>query len=242
MIIMKTNRALLFGVAVAAAMGVLSQNTFGQCTTTPGSINSNFNSTPIAATNYIWFNSVIKVSGVNSHAATISYTGGSVSFTVNGSPVNVAIPAATIMFSPSATAATTTYNAGSGTWTTVVPVNYSGNVFLSGAGCQLHTNYPGGINPVVWSGNFSSDTSGISAQWQWASAVYTSFSSNPGSAGVKAIDDNQLNPPYLNSDLAGTPENYKSFVIGGGGGGGSNFTGSYSSTASLQVGYCHQPD
>jgi len=236
---MKIKSAFLFSAVVALAVGILAQNAFGQCTTTPSAINSNFNGTPIAANNYIWFNSVIKVGGVNSRPVTIFYGGASVNFTVNGNPVNVNIPAAIIMFSPSATTASTSYDAGSDTWITVLPADYSGNVFLSGAAYQLPSNYPGGINPVIWSGEFSSDTVGISAQWQWASAVYTSFSNDPNAAGVKAVDDNKLNPPYLNSDHAGTPENFRSFVIGGTrGGGGSNFTGSYSGTASVKVGYC----
>src|SRR5262249_2005178 len=49
----------------------------------------------------------------------------------------------------------------------------------------------------------------------------------------KPIDANNHNP-YLNSDHAGTPENFKSYVTGGAtGGGGSNYTGSLSATASV---------
>jgi len=41
---------------------------------------------------------------------------------------------------------------------------------------------------------------------------------------------------YKNSDHAGTPENFKTFVVGGAtGGGGSNFTGSYSATGSCAL-------
>ena len=50
---------------------------------------------------------------------------------------------------------------------------------------------------------------------------------------MKPVDDNQASV-YQNSDHAGTPENFKSFVTGGArGGGGSNFTGSYSATAAV---------
>ena len=76
------------------------------------------------------------------------------------------------------------------------------------------------------------DRVGVSVNWQWAAAVYpmAHFSANDGALGVKSVDDNKLDPLYQNSDHAGTPENFKTFVVAGGtGGGGSNYTGSYSS-------------
>jgi hypothetical protein len=50
---------------------------------------------------------------------------------------------------------------------------------------------------------------------------------------VKPVDDNKASI-YQNSDHAGTPEYFQTYVIGGAtGGGGSNFTGSYSATAAV---------
>ena len=73
--------------------------------------------------------------------------------------------------------------------------------------------------------------------WQWAAANYPGahFSANNGALGVKSVDDKTLDINYPNnSDHAGTPENFKQFVVGGGtGGGGSNYTGSYSSTQGI---------
>jgi hypothetical protein len=64
--------------------------------------------------------------------------------------------------------------------------------------------------------------------------VYTSFSSNYTALGVKPVDDNSASI-YQNADHAGTPENFKPYVIGGArGGGGSNYTGSYSGTGSAR--------
>jgi len=103
--------------------------------------------------------------------------------------------------------------------------------FLAGLAFQVPSNFPGGINPVSWSVSFSSDTT-VNVNWQWAAAVYTSFSSSYNALGVKPVDDNMASI-YQNSDHAGTPENFKAFVTGGArGGGGSNFTGSYTGTAS----------
>ena len=82
----------------------------------------------------------------------------------------------------------------------------------------------------------SSDTPGVSVQWKWAAAVYTNFSADYNALGVKPVDDNRASQ-YRNSDHAGTPENFKAYVIGGArGGGGSNYTGSLSRTA--RVGPC----
>jgi hypothetical protein len=95
-------------------------------------------------------------------------------------------------------------------------------------------NIPGGLNPVTWSGTISSDTPGVTIQWQCAAAVYTNFSSNYTALGVKPMDDKTLSQ-YQNSDHAGTPENFKQFVIGGAtGGGGSNFTGNCSGTGAVK--------
>jgi hypothetical protein len=49
------------------------------------------------------------------------------------------------------------------------------------------------------------------------------------------VDDNKASQ-YLNSDHAGTPENFKPYATDGAtGGGGSNYTGSYSGTATVQL-------
>jgi hypothetical protein len=82
-----------------------------------------------------------------------------------------------------------------------------------------------------------SSSTGVSVQWKWAAAVYPAshFSTDDNALGVKPVDDN-TNSQYKNSDHAGTPENYKSYVIGGAtGGGGSNYTGGYSGTASVTL-------
>ena len=122
-------------------------------------------------------------------------------------------------------------------WVTRVPSSgLAGNTFFSALSYLVPTNLPGGIKNVTWSGTISSDTPGVSVQWKWAAAVYTTFSSDYNAVGVKPVDDTKASI-YKNSDHAGTPENFKSFVIGGAtGGGGSNYTGSLSGT--VTVGPC----
>ena len=142
------------------------------------------------------------------------------------------MPDASVTFKPNA-AATTSFTTPSGPWTTTVPTSLAGNVFLDGLAFQVPIGgLPGGINPVSWKGTFTSATPGVTVQWQWAAAVYTTFSATGNLLGVKPVDDNDASS-YKNSDHAGTPEAFRSFVIGGArGGGGANYTGSYSGTGS----------
>ncbi len=153
-------------------------------------------------------------------------------------------PDANVTFSPSATTATITFSATHNQWQITLPSSgLAGNVLLNAAEFVVPSGgLPGGIQNVTWQANFSTDTSGISLQWQWAAAAYSSFSTDYGALGVKPVDDNKASQ-YQNSDHAGTPENYMAYLIGGAtGGGGSNYTGGYSGTVSLAVPVAKAPD
>ncbi len=218
-------------VAAGPAVAKLLAQTQSGC-----SISSNFNGTPIAGNDYIWFNSVLNVHGLNpQQQVTIGFSPMPIMFSANGTPFVVPMPPALITFTPGLSLATTDFVAGS--WVTNVPASgLAGNVFLDGVAYLVPPQgLPGGIKEVTWSGMFFSCTPGLSVQWQWAAAVYRSPAFlDQGLEGldVKPVDDNQASL-YKNSDHAGTPESFRSAVIGGArGGGGSNFTGSYSGTAS----------
>jgi hypothetical protein len=216
------------GLGLLAATG-LSQDALAQAD--PGSsITSNFNGTPIAPGDFIWFNSVLKVQGLGSDPVTVGFTG-SISYSVDGVPYVIPVPSAIINFLPSVPVATTVFC--NGQWVTTAPLSgLAGNVFLDGVALQAPT--PGGfrIHDITWQGMFFSVTPGLKIQWQWAAAVYriANFGDDYNALGVKPVDDNKASA-YQNSDHAGTPENFRPYVVGGArGGGGSNFTGSYSGT------------
>lgn len=197
------------------------------------SIASNFNGTAIPSGDFIWFSSVLKASGLGSTPVRIFLRSASVQLTVNGVTHTLPIPDATITFSPNSTSATTTFDTNKKEWITSAPsFHLEGNTFLSGLALPVSDGgLPGGINPVTFAGTFYTDTAGVSLNWQWAAAVYTAFSTEYQHIGVKPVDSSTASV-YQNSDHAGTPESYKSFVTGGArGGGGSNYTGSYSATA-----------
>jgi hypothetical protein len=203
---------------------------------TVSSIVSNFNGTRIPAGDTIWFSSVFKPSGLGSAPVTLHVTNQTISFSAGGTNYSIAVPDSLITLSPTVTVASTTFDAGTNTWDITVPTSFSGNALLGGVAFQVTTPLPGGINPVTWTASFSTDTAGFSLNWQWAAAVYTNFSGDYNALGVKPLDANK-GTIYSNSDHAGTPENFRTFVTGGArGGGGSNFTGSLSPTSHVTPG------
>ncbi|HEX3619042.1 MAG TPA: hypothetical protein VHU16_01580 [Candidatus Udaeobacter sp.] len=187
------------------------------------SSSNNFNNFSINQGNFLWFTSVLKAQGLGSARVTITFTNQTIT-SPNFGPLSV--PDATVIFDPGVIFATTTFGPG-GVSTTMVPSNptLKGNTFFSALSFPVPANLPGSIRPVTWSGVISVDTPGVKVNWQWAAAVYTNFSADYNLLGVKPVDD-KVHNPYLNADHAGTPENFKTSVIGGAtGGGASNYTG-----------------
>lgn len=203
-----------------------------RATPTVSAIASNFNGTAIPAGDSLWFSSVAKVSGVPANGATIHVADQAISFTANGVQYSYQVPDTTVVLSPTATQSQISTD-GAGNWDVTTPEHFSGNVFLAGLAVPLPNGLPGGIKNVTWSGDFTTDTTGVKVNWQWAAAVYTQLgTTDAGVLGVKPSDS--PTSIYPNSDHAGTPENFKTDVTGGAtGGGGSNWTGSYSGTAAV---------
>ena len=191
------------------------------------SISAKFNGTPINSGTTIWFNSTLNASGVGKKGANIRFDQSTIQFTANGVSYTVAVPDAIITISPTATSASTTFDAAANAWRTTVPLKLDGNYFLDGVGFPVPVRFPGGVGPVTWSGRFAVDTPGVGLSWRWGAAVYSKLSTDPNALGVKPVDGDKLNP-YHNGDKAGTPENFTKSVIGGAlGGGGANYTGGY---------------
>jgi hypothetical protein len=198
------------------------------------SIAQNFNGTAIPGYSFIWFNSNFKLSnGTPVNGTTVQFAGGTVSFTANNVNYSVAVPNSLITFSSAATCASISFDNTNQQWDVTVPLSGSDEIFLSGLAYPVSpAGLPGGIKNVTWSGKFLSSTPGLSFQWKWGAAVYSSFSTDYNSLGVKPTHQNAC--AFNNGDHAGTPENFKKSVIGGAtGGGGSNFTGSWSGTATV---------
>jgi hypothetical protein len=191
----------------------------------------NFNGTAIPCPNYIWFIAVGKLSTPALAPITIYIQNQHIQFTANSVNYDLLVPDGATTFDGSATTASAVFT-GANTWDTTVPLGASGNQFWAALAWPVPCpdGLPGSIHNVAWTASFFANKPGASIQWTWSAAVYTSFSSAYNALGVKSTDDNSY-PLYTNSDHAGTPENFKSFVTGGAtGGGGSNYTGSLCST------------
>src|SRR5579872_3975004 len=218
----------------------LAAPSFAQ-TCTGGSNASNFNGTPINGGDFVWFNANFTASGIPSSGATISFNSSTITFTADQS-YTVSVPNAQISFDPNAVCASTTFDTGSNTWMTTVPVAGSDEIFLSGVAFPVPAGFGQVEGAVVWQGTFSSTTAGITVGWKWGAAVYTRFSTDYNALSVKPTHSKSC--LYQNSDHAGTPEGvdtasgrpFKDFVTGGArGGGGSNWTGSWSGTQGVSV-------
>ncbi|MGB4978038.1 MAG: SdrD B-like domain-containing protein, partial [Anaerolineae bacterium] len=163
------------------------------------------------------------------NVTTIFVRQATISFTANGTPYTLPAPDARIIFDPAASTTTTSFDSAAQQWVTrVSPGNFSRNVFAGGLALTVPAGgFPGSTGPVTWTAAFTVDQPGVTFTWNWAAAVYTSFSTNYNAVGVKPVDGNTQNP-YDNNDQAGTPENYKGAVTAGAtGNGGSNYTGSW---------------
>ena len=115
----------------------------------------------------------------------------------------------------------------------------TGNTFVTGVAFPVPSNFPTGIQNVTWSAAFTTDAPGVTLQWQWGAAVYSSFgttyaSTSPSNTNVLGVNPEDGTADAYGTDPAGTPENYKASVIfGGTGGGWTNYTGYFSPAAGV---------
>src|SRR6266536_2205643 len=227
----------------ASSVGIQSAASTEKACTGLNSIESSFNSAAIAEGNFIWFNSAIHVDGAGTDGATIFLNDSAITFAANGTNYSLAVPAAAITFDPAATAASTSFDAASNRWATIVPGGFSGRAFLSGLAFPVPAGgLPGGISSVTWSAAFSSDAPGVTAQWGWGAAVYTTFATDYNALAVNPVGEGRPSHGAMllskgeNSEnvSVGKPASLEAFVTGGAGGdGGSNFTGSYGAVGSV---------
>ena len=200
------------------------------------SVYSSFNS-QMPNSGFVWCNSHISANPgqqctIHCQGATVTITGHS------GRTYTYPVPDCDIIFSNNCTVASSTFD---GTkWKTILPTSGDDEIFLAGCAIPCNADFAN-AHTVCWTGNFSCDKAGTSFNWQWGAACYNNTTAPQyGSIGVKAC--HQVPCGYNNNggDHAGTPENCKSYCVGGGtGGGGSNCTGSWSSTGSCNLAGCN---
>lgn len=204
-------------------------------------IKSDFRNVAVPGGSYIWFNSILNLNDWHhwdrddtTRKVTVTFFQSSVQFqypdgTGNLVVVNQAMPDAKIVFDPGVTTPSTTYDGVNHVWLTTLPFDTDDAAFLSGMPWQVPSGgIPADIEPVTWCGTFASDTANVEIGWRWAAATYSTFSNDNTVLGVKPMNSDRDNPAD-NRDNAGTPENFKQYVVPGARGkGGRNYTGNYS--------------
>jgi len=189
------------------------------------SISSGFNSSSLSAGTYIWFH--IEIGGIQGAPNTPFHVGlanSSIRFSDGSTNYNLPVPNADILFSATATSESYSYSPTTG-YQIIIPLSsISNEMFVDGVPFLVPAGgLPGGVSPVEWIGTFTSDVSGLSLDWQWSAAAYTSFSADPNDLGIQVIHTGGVH--------SGVPNNYTSYVTSGArSSGGSNYSGSNSST------------
>ena len=137
----------------------------------------------IGSGNSIWFSSTgLSVKGLpNTGTVKLYVTNASINFMASGTTYNLPVPNAVITFSSTATSASTTWDATNNRWSTLVPMSsVNGNAtidsFFDGVAFQVPTGgFPTGIQNVTWQAAYSTSTIGLSFNWQWGAAVYSTL-------------------------------------------------------------------
>jgi hypothetical protein len=234
-------------VSAAAPLYSGSTGTVAPRCTAPTTNASNFNGTPISGGSFIWFNANFTAKGIPLTGTKVYFQNSTIQFTADQS-YNLVVPNAQITFDPNVSCVTTSYDPGSNTFNTTVPISGSDEIFLTGLAFPVPASFAnagGRVNgPVVWQGTIGSDATGVTVSWKWGAAVYTTFSTDYNALAILPAHGNACTP--VGGDHAGTPEGFassgigfKRFVVGGArGGGGSNFTGSWSGTQNTSIDTC----
>jgi hypothetical protein len=232
---------------LGAATLLYSGAPVGPRCTAQSTVVSNFNGTPIAGGNFIWFNANFSAKGIPSGGARVLFQNSTIQFTADQT-YTLNVPSAQVTFDPLATCATVSFDPWTNRFNTTVPISGSDEIFLTGFAFPVPDSFAavnGKITgPVVWQGTLGTDTPGVSVSWKWGAAVYTTFSADYNALQILPTHSNACVP--AGGDHAGTPEGFapsgiafKRFVVGGArGGGGSNFTGSWSGTATTGINSC----
>ncbi|HET9393302.1 MAG TPA: hypothetical protein VFO29_07285 [Candidatus Rubrimentiphilum sp.] len=179
-----------------------------------------------------WFNSSMTASGNGFNLVNIYMTSVKVTFTTPGAPPpkdqkdsdkpqpvtsTVNLPDSVITISPSAIAGSVLFHDDAQAWHEIVPTGIPGYFFADGGRYAVSDGLKDAKN-ATWSAVISTDTPGISLNWRWAAASYTTLGADYNGMGVKPMDDKSATA-YPNDDFAGTPENFKASLAHGGGNG-----------------------
>lgn len=179
-----------------------------------------FNSTPIKINNTIWFASVFTI-GDKSRARRLLMEDSTIQFSTKNRTYTIKTPAMELNLARHR--AVRLDFSWPQKWHLDAPLAARGKAFLNGVPFRVERYIGGGIKGVTWSAKFYSDRP-EQIEWRWGAAVYSKFSNRPKSLDVKPLRDSGYRPH--NDDAAGSPENFKDWLVAGGTGmGGTQYRG-----------------
>ncbi|HWD91569.1 MAG TPA: HYR domain-containing protein [Verrucomicrobiae bacterium] len=196
-------------------------------------ISAEFGCNDIASNNTIWFSSVLNAPSGNQAPFTVHFFDQHIELNIDeGTNLVIDVPEALVTFSNGVAVATTQFI--NGQWVTVSPSSPHNNTFLSGIAFNVPFDLDGCHSPnccfshcfeggrkkrhhddlqATWCGRFEISRPGVLVNWAWSAAVYSQFSTDYNALGVKPVDARSCN--WHTDDDAGTPENFKRYVVAG---------------------------
>lgn len=180
-------------------------------------IHGDLGAASIADGNTLWLSSSgLKVQGLPSNQTVKLYvTNASVTYTANGGGYMVPVPNAVITFSPTATSASTTWDAANSRWSTLVPTssvssNSTIHTFFDAVAIPVPAGgFPNGIQNVSLQAAYSTTSTGFTFNWQWGAAVYSG--TMPAAGDYSTFNVNPLDSTVP----AGTPVTYEPNLLFG---------------------------
>jgi len=195
-------------------------------------ISASFGCNDISSNSTIWFSSVLNTPA-GSAPFTVHFFDQHIELDIDdGTNLVIDVPESIVAFSNGVATATTQFIGGQ--WVTVATPSSRNNTFLSGvafdvpfdldgchsSSCCFSQCFEGRRKKLhhdniqaTWCGRFEISKPGVVVNWAWAAAVYARFSSDYTTLGIKPVDTTGCG--WRNSDNAGTPENFKPYVVAG---------------------------
>jgi len=155
---------------------------------------------------YLWFSSSFTVNGLpwhDSKPVTLTMTNASITLTSGNQTYNIPVPNGTLTLMPGATSPSTMFNASNNAWQTQAQAKNGIEAFISGVAFSAPINLSS-ADKVSWSATITSDTPGVTVQWEVLTQAFSKFTTNYNSLGVLAVEG---------SDEAGTPEHFECYEI-----------------------------
>jgi hypothetical protein len=162
----------------------------------------------------LWFNSVLRASGVpRDQLLSLCVTNQVISWREGNRTESIQVPDAIVAFKPWETFAHTFY--GLAHWDTSAPnAQAASDTFMSGVAVPLPDGPPTNARNLTWTAQFSTNTPGVTVRWEWSVASYTQFSDNYNALGLAVSDIVAGKGKNRTVDDAGTPVAFKAFIAG----------------------------